>query len=438
MNDGLVTLISEDNAAAIKLRSLSALEPISCELVHESKRKIWKAGEGIPAIVLAVAYDAAQCFEHFLHAGHVGTVIQGRSFLAMAIESRAFNVATFLLRNGGYDALTDNEQEMPCLHLAVKVGDVSIVKLLLSCDRVDVNKRDVHGMTPLLYTVESTVPVLRALMERSMVDVHCRNDKMENIVNLAAVRNRSDIIKFLLAHDKGIDFNNKDIDGNTPLFIACRQKFIDIVTILVSSGRVNVNERCNGGRSALTIAAGMTDTALLKVLLPVPDLDVNTHDDEGVCALHVAVCCDRKEAVMLLLNHPNIQPNLVDVYGRSSLKFAFMLRNVNMITMLLSDPFVLCDVSSIDVPKFLSLFPGGWDCDVVSGLLSRGVCAEDTDDSGVSFFLIGHFLPWLLLMEVLISFALSCQQGELMLTKNTRWTTRSFKSHVCTHNQPHV
>ena len=436
MHDRLVTLISEDNVAAIKLLSVSALEPISSELVHERKRKFWKAGEGIPAIVLAVVYDAVQCFEHFLHAGQLGMVIQGKSFLAMATESRAFNVATFLLRHGGYDA--ESEQEMPHLHLAVKIGDVSIVKLLLSCDRVDVNKRDVHGMTPLLYTVESTIPVLGALMERNVVDVHGRNDRMENLVNLAAVRNRLDIIKFLLAHDNGIDFNNKDIDGNTPLFVACQQKFIDIVTILVSSGRVNVNERCNGGRSALSIAAGMTDTVLLKVLLSVPDLDVNSQDDEGVCALHVAVCCDRKEAVMLLLNHPSIQPNIVDVYGRSSLKFAFMLRNVNMITMLLSDPFVLCDVSSIDVPKFLSLFPGGWDCDVVSGLLSRGVCAEDTDDSGVSFFLIGHFLPWQLLMEVLILFALSCQQGELMLTRNTRWTTRSFKSHVCTHNQLHV
>ena len=79
------------------------------------------------------------------------------------------------------------------------------------------------------------------------------NSLRDTALQRAVEADHVEIVELLLA--EGADFNRKDGDGRTPLFLAIQNNNIDIVKLLLEAGAL-VNAMNDTGQTALIMAAG--------------------------------------------------------------------------------------------------------------------------------------------------------------------------------------
>ena len=165
--------------------------------------------------------------------------------LHYAVRNASFKVARFLISEGAeIDAKTFISKETP-LHFAVhpkvdlfsngadvgtKKVDDDIVILLLS-KGADVGTKNVHGITPLHYTAESTKdPTVARRLVSQGANVSAKDNDGKTPLHYAAASHAeiddqlvpyvrdTDIAEFFIS--QGADVNAKDNDGKTPLDVA--------------------------------------------------------------------------------------------------------------------------------------------------------------------------------------------------------------------------
>ncbi len=200
------------------------------------------------------------------------------------------------------DLLVKNGAVIDDLHSAVILGDTTIVDSILKSKKYDLNKKDSLGYSPLLHAsilgyvdiVEmllksgadvnshwahtqrtplhftASLDVVRILAENN-ADLNYGCDQDGPPLQYAAVRNRIDIVKYLINKKALIDC--KDRDGDTTLhFIASLRKKskheetkrILIIKLLIDSG-ANVNSINNDGYTVLDDAiSDEVDSILVK------------------------------------------------------------------------------------------------------------------------------------------------------------------------------
>lgn len=116
------------------------------------------------------------------------------------------------------------------LHIASKMGNVSVIEQLISCPGINPNMRDNCGCTPL-----------HILAKSGHVEA-CQ----------------------LLINNQNTDVNAIDFDGYTPLHYSTKFNNINITNILIESQRVQLNIKSKFDESALDVA---TDQNMVKVFL---------------------------------------------------------------------------------------------------------------------------------------------------------------------------
>lgn len=97
------------------------------------------------------------------------------------------------------------------MHAACEAGNLKIVSLLLSDQRISLNEVDETGWTPFCH---------------------------------ACQKGRLDVISFLLA-DQRVDVNKGDLDQRTPFYLACEVGKTEVVSLLIESPRVDPNHPMN-------------------------------------------------------------------------------------------------------------------------------------------------------------------------------------------------
>lgn len=140
-----------------------------------------------------------------------------------------------------------------------------------------------------------------------------------------AVMNRN-IVMINRLIDRGINVNQLDEDGNTPLMLACDSDFYidiysNIIRILLNVPNINVNLQDFDGKTALMMACSHDESQnrieIVQMLLNNPNINVNIQTHIGRTALNYAATNDNVEITRLLLNTPGINVNLRDNYGQS-------------------------------------------------------------------------------------------------------------------------
>ena len=215
-----------------------------------------------------------------------------------------------LLKNGAKVNVRDNRGKTALMYTA---SNADSVKLLLK-NGAKVNVRDDRGKTALMYARYSVNSVKLLLKKGAIVspsydyltDIVESNDKdIAEVVKilldkgakptsatlLAAVYNRNyDIINSFLI--KGVDMNQRDLNGRTALMIAANMVRPDIVKLLISKGaNVNLLSPLHALHWALNWRGGpRKDKAhkavyeIVKVLIE-NGADMNRRDPEGMTAL---------------------------------------------------------------------------------------------------------------------------------------------------------
>jgi ankyrin repeat protein len=128
-----------------------------------------------------------------------------------------------------------------------------------------------------------------------------------------------------LAEEK--DINKKDVNGNTPLHIACLFENLKYIPLLIKAG-ADINAVNNLGWSPLFLACAQNLLSAAKEILKYKP-DINLKDNFGKTALHVCCLNGNNDLIKELLKYkPSI--NIQDDYGIAPLHIACASKNTDL------------------------------------------------------------------------------------------------------------
>ena len=191
------------------------------------------------------------------------------------IPSHSANLIAFLDANGVNLDATEDDGCTP-LHLAIKCGNLSSVKELLS-----------RGANPLI-----------------------RNTQGRNSAHYAVTFYRRKIVEILSNHETFSQlFTDKDNDGYSAVLLALKMGHGDLVLTLLSSNRIKLSQSSHAvdaeNNNCLHLAAASNDWRTLRALLDMPGSAdcINKTNKNKETPLHLAAQSGEIRSVEVLLNH---------------------------------------------------------------------------------------------------------------------------------------
>jgi len=209
---------------------------------------------------------------------------------------------------------------------ATPSGDSDYIKAMISEDPGRINKKDQYGNSLLHLAVrEGNVDIIKYLVSKG-VDVNSRNIVDETPLHIAANSGNLDAVIQLIYN--GADINVKDSIGNTPLHDAVENDQIQIVKYLISQG-AEINTQNNVHQSPLHEAVVFNKVEMSKFLIS-KGANVNTKDEDRKSPLHAAVINENLELVKYLTTN-GADVNAKDKFDRTPLHQAAYEGNLDVV-----------------------------------------------------------------------------------------------------------
>jgi ankyrin repeat protein len=162
-------------------------------------------------------------------------------------------------------------------------GEVEICKLLLD-HGAKIESKSNLGNTPLLSACQQGhLSVVSLLIDRG-ADVEARSNMGNTPLNLAALRGHFEICKLLL--DQGAKIEPKSNVDTTPLYCACQEGHLSVVSLLIDRG-ADVEASDTDGWRPLHIAAQQGHLKIVKALIA-RHVEMNAFTNDGETALGLA------------------------------------------------------------------------------------------------------------------------------------------------------
>ena len=226
------------------------------------------------------------------------------------------------------------ERGKTSLHIACHNNNTEIVEILLACNNIDITIREKDGNIPLHIACKmGNQEIVQKLLMLNASNINTQNNKDESAIYLAYFHKHTNIFSLLFNQDN-IDLtnilslacsrndmnmitqllNHKNIklDNNQPLYIACENGYVDIVTLLLSYNKndcIKINNiNYSEGYNPLLIACKKIKNpnldrikfvTIIKALLNDPAIDINTQTRKGTVFHFIVSDC---ELLQLLLN----------------------------------------------------------------------------------------------------------------------------------------
>jgi len=123
------------------------------------------------------------------------------------------------------DSLSVNSGTPPALHHACALGKLELVRALLRHPRILVNQLDDTGSTAFLGACwGGQIDVVRELLGDARVDVNLANGEKATPLWYAACLGFQEVIFWMVASGRVLDFDKRTSDGTTPAEIARRSE----------------------------------------------------------------------------------------------------------------------------------------------------------------------------------------------------------------------
>ena len=277
-----------------------------------------------------------------------------------------------LLVSGGADVNTWNEQQESILDVALATSN-RMVEVLVECG-VDLEAKDSNGQTALLRVVKMHNGALRVkTLITHGADIHAKDIAGQTVL-YHLHSSTDDSLQRLL--ELGVDVNNKDARGATPLDFAVRQEDDTKLELLLRFGGIP-GEKDTEGQTVLHHLRSSTDDSLQRLLEL--GIDVNARDNSGATPLDFALRQSDNVKYKVLFR-------LGGIHGEKSapLAEAADLGNTELTYFLLqigADPSLLESSSS---KSALSLAASKRNKEIVIALLKAGADPNLLDGSGFS------------------------------------------------------
>ncbi|KAF4528915.1 hypothetical protein B566_EDAN012615 [Ephemera danica] len=172
---------------------------------------------------------------------------------ALHIACKKFwNEATkFLLSYEDCSVYFQDEKKRFAIHYAAKNLREEILQNMLERDHTLLNKQDKNGMTPLHFSCFYNCAAAEFLLSLTECDVSILDKKNRSALHYSMDKYNIGVSKLILERDFSL-LNKQDIDGNTPLHLACKSG--RTIEYLLSLSDCLINVKNNMKRTPLDYA----------------------------------------------------------------------------------------------------------------------------------------------------------------------------------------
>jgi ankyrin repeat protein len=182
------------------------------------------------------------------------------------------------------------------LMVAAKIGDLELVKLLLSRG-ADINAATHNGGTPLMFSaIPGNPDIVRLLIEHG-ADVNAVAHFNWTALMVASAKGHDSVIRLLL--ENGANANAADVYGWTPLMRAVHTNRYAAVAAFLEIGDVRLDAVDETGATALHHAAAEGHLEIARILLD-KGAPVSAENSQGLTPMAVARRQEHEEMVRLL------------------------------------------------------------------------------------------------------------------------------------------
>ncbi|XP_046572743.1 putative ankyrin repeat protein RF_0381 [Haliotis rubra] len=222
-----------------------------------------------------------------------------------------------LLVSEGADLTFLTEDKDNILHVALQSKHMDTVKYVLTNDFVEIDSRNIHGMTAVMLAAEGGTEkghseIVKYILTENAVNINDRDSEGMTPVLLAADYGYGDIIELL--ESKGADLSVVDDSGENILHKLSLVGQVDLVNHVLKKKSIvrNINKRGVRYRTPVMTAACCGYKEVFDVLVK-NGADLTLIDDDGNSILHLA-CEETVDIVKYLLSN-----NIVDIDSRGYL-----------------------------------------------------------------------------------------------------------------------
>ena len=239
-------------------------------------------------------------------------------YVASGFDNPPFSCISTLLEAGAHPDLTDGQGNTPLMAAAQK-GSIQVAELLINAeaDLTKVNQMNLHT------------------------------------IHIAAQFGKIEFLEYILNLDPSIDINMLSFDNETPLMLACRNGYKDIVPFLISKG-ADINFQDSYGNTACHIAIqnGSIDSAFS--ILETGLFRINTTNLMQRTILHEAALTGNVELFQKILELHAI-PTILDCQGNTIVHLAAISGNYFMLDFILHQSMIPVDPDKLNKEKYAPL-----------------------------------------------------------------------------------
>lgn len=202
---------------------------------------------------------------------------------------------------------------MTPLMLASFNGQISVVNMLLKEKNININKRNLHKNTALMLACDNGKNnIVKQLLECKNIRINKKNQDKQSALHMACRKGSHYIVKQFLNLNKYVEVNSIDINGLTPLSIACLTKNYACVEQLLEHNGIQINQVNGTSYTPLILASNNNDSKLVSMLLQKKNIDINYLIEENGfqrTALIIACLNNNKDIVEQLVRYSHIENN---------------------------------------------------------------------------------------------------------------------------------
>jgi ankyrin repeat protein len=225
------------------------------------------------------------------------------------------------------------------LHLGAYLDAHLLFGDLMRLDPTCLNRQSLKGDSPLMVAAWRGSLQFASSLLKAGADVDIWGDDGENALYLAVLADQPDLVDLLITNPR-VNINSpRPETGTTPLIIAARKGLVEIVDRLLKAGADVIGQ--NGHTSSPIVqAVAYNQTEAAKTLLSSTGIDVNgVSRVRGGTALHYAVSWGNAELVELLISYGADLQIRDDVNGFRPIDYALYFNDQRILDLLkASDP----------------------------------------------------------------------------------------------------
>ncbi|XP_071041005.1 delta-latroinsectotoxin-Lt1a-like [Parasteatoda tepidariorum] len=206
----------------------------------EMKRNVMHAAAESGNVKIAMRFFSSGTQEQLLNARDE----KGFTPIHIAASTRNSGFVKFLVdQNADVNVQTAGDKVTP-LHIAAKRGFFKTIKNLLASNKIEINKREKSGYTPLHYAVRGIVKAIKILLADDKILINAKSNFGLTPFHLAVMKGDREICDALLSSGK-VEVNAGNKDNMTPLHFAAMAGNVDMIQYLLSGKKeleeVNIN-----------------------------------------------------------------------------------------------------------------------------------------------------------------------------------------------------